>query len=72
MGGDYNAWEGWDLRGKVVTTILRGMPLVENECWVGPRTAGRYLPRTLLPELRVASGDTSLTFESGRVVAGLQ
>ena len=72
MGGDYNAWEGWDLRGKVITTILRGMPLVENECWVGPRTAGRYLPRTLLPELRVASGDTSLTFESGRVVAGLQ
>jgi dihydropyrimidinase len=51
MGGDYNAWEGWELRGKVVTTILRGTPLVENERWVGSRTGGRYQPRTLLPEL---------------------
>ena len=61
MGGDYNAWEGWELNGKVVTTILRGTPLVEDEHWVGPRTAGRYLPRTLLPELTRAEPDLSVT-----------
>ncbi len=51
MGGDYNAWEDWELHGKVVTTILRGTPLVEDEQWVGSRTAGRYQPRTLDPHL---------------------
>ncbi|MEZ5098423.1 MAG: amidohydrolase family protein [Thermoleophilia bacterium] len=51
MGGDYNAWEGWELRGKVVTTLLRGTPLVEDERWVGSRTGGRYQPRTLDPAI---------------------
>jgi dihydropyrimidinase len=64
MGGDYNAWEGWELGGKVVTTILRGTPLVENERWVGSKTGGRYLPRTLVPEVVGASPDLSATFES--------
>ena len=64
MGGDYNAWEGWELKGKVVTTILRGMLLVENERWVGSRTDGQYLPRTLMPEIASASPDFSVTFES--------
>ena len=69
MGGDYNAWEGWELAGKVVTTILRGTPLVENEQWVGSRTGGRYLPRTLLPEVVGASADLSATFESALATA---
>jgi dihydropyrimidinase len=64
MGGDYNAWEGWELGGKVVTTILRGTPLVENDRWVGSKTGGRYLPRTLMPEVVGASPDLSATFES--------
>jgi dihydropyrimidinase len=64
MGGDYNAWEGWELGGEVVTTILRGTPLVENDRWVGSKTGGRYLPRTLMPEVVGASPDLSATFES--------
>jgi dihydropyrimidinase len=51
MGGDYNAWEDWELRGKITTTILRGTPLIENERWVGPRTEGRYQPRALGPDI---------------------
>ena len=31
MSADYNCWEGWELKGKVSTTILRGSVLVENE-----------------------------------------
>ena len=64
MGGDYNAWEEWELQGKVVTTILRGTPLLENEQWVGSKTSGRYLPRTLIPEIAGASSDHSATLES--------
>jgi hypothetical protein len=48
---DYNNWEGIELTGKVVTTILRGTLLVEDERWVGSRTGGRFQPRTLLPEI---------------------
>ena len=69
MGGDYNAWEGWELSGKVVTTILRGTPLVENEQWVGSKTGGQYLPRTLLPEIVGPSPNLSATFESGLATA---
>jgi dihydropyrimidinase len=69
MGGDYNAWEGWELQGKVVTTILRGTPLVENEQWVGSKTGGRYLPRTLIPEVIHAGNSHPATFESGLATA---
>jgi dihydropyrimidinase len=64
MGGDYNAWEGWELKGKVVTTILRGTPLVEDERWVGSKTGGRYLARTLLPQVVGAGADLSATRET--------
>jgi dihydropyrimidinase len=42
---DYCPWEGWELRGKVRTTLLRGSPLVVNENYVGSKTGGRFLPR---------------------------
>ena len=70
MGGDYNAWEGWELQGKVVTTILRGTPLVENELWVGSKTGGRYLPRTLLPDVVSAHPDLSATYEAAPATTG--
>jgi dihydropyrimidinase len=69
MGGDYNCWEGWELRGKVTTTILRGTLLVEDESWVGSRTGGQFVPRTLLPEILGKPPDYSATFESARVAA---
>jgi dihydropyrimidinase len=69
MGGDYNAWEGWELKGKVVTTILRGTPLVENEQWVGSKTGGNYLPRTRLPDVVGADADLTATRETAPAAA---
>jgi hypothetical protein len=37
--------------GTVVTTILRGSVLVENEVFVGSKTGGKFVPRTLTPEI---------------------
>lgn len=44
---DYTCWEGWELRGKVVATVLRGTVIVEKERFVGAPGGGRFLPRTL-------------------------
>lgn len=62
MSGDYSCWEGWELQGKITTTILRGQVLVENEQWVGPKSAGKFLRRKLLPEVVGSSPDFSETF----------
>ena len=58
MSPDYNCWEGWELQGRVTTTILRGSVLVKDGNWVGSKTGGRFLERKLLPEL-AASRRTS-------------
>jgi dihydropyrimidinase len=47
MSSDYSPWEGWELTGKVVTTILRGAVIVEDGAFVGARGGGRFLPRSL-------------------------
>jgi dihydropyrimidinase len=41
---DYSVWEGWELQGKVTTTILRGSVLVRDGSWVGPAGSGRFVP----------------------------
>jgi dihydropyrimidinase len=64
MSSDYNCWEGWELKGKVTTTILRGAVLVENEQWMGSNTGGQFLPRKLLPEIASRTPDLSATFAS--------
>jgi dihydropyrimidinase len=64
MSSDYNCWDGWDLKGKVTTTILRGSVLIENEQWVGSKTGGQYLSRKLLPEIASRTPDLSATFAS--------
>jgi dihydropyrimidinase len=64
MIADYNCWEGWELRGKVVTTVLRGSVLVEDERWVGPKASGEFLPRTLLPGITSNPRDLGATSES--------
>jgi dihydropyrimidinase len=51
MTPGYCCWDGWELEGKVVTTILRGSVLVENEVFVGSKAGGKFVPRTLLPEI---------------------
>ena len=62
MSTQYNCWDGWELTGKVRDTVLRGSVLVENEQFVGSKTGGRFVPRTLLPE--VLSGDFGFTSEA--------
>jgi dihydropyrimidinase len=48
---DYSPWEGWEVRGWPVTTILRGKVVVENGALVGDPSDGRWLPRKVDPEL---------------------
>jgi dihydropyrimidinase len=67
MIADFSCWEGWELRGKVTTTILRGSVLVENERFVGSKGGGRFVPRTLLPEIVSWPPDFSFTEESAAV-----
>jgi dihydropyrimidinase len=62
MSTEYNCWDGWELTGKVRDTILRGSVIVEDETFVGSKTGGKFVPRTLLPE--VVSGDFAFTFEA--------
>jgi dihydropyrimidinase len=68
MIADYNCWEGWELRGKVVTTILRGSVLLENEQWVGPKSSGAFLERTLLPEITSNPRTLDATFQANEHV----
>lgn len=51
MISDYSCWEGWELQGQVVTTILRGAVLVRDRAFVGSKTSGEFIPRKLSPEL---------------------
>ena len=41
---DYSVWDGWELEGKVTTTILRGAVLVRDGEWVGDRGGGQFVP----------------------------
>lgn len=40
---DYSVWDGWELEGKVTTTILRGSVLVRDGDWVGETGSGRFV-----------------------------
>ena len=51
MTADYSCWEGWELTGKVRTTVLRGAILVEDGRLVGDTRSGQFLARRLLPEI---------------------
>ncbi len=45
MNTDYSAYEGWKLKGKVKTVLLRGKVVIENnECLAG-RGNGRFIKR---------------------------
>jgi dihydropyrimidinase len=51
MRADHSCWDGWELHGQVTTTMLRGTLLVRDGEYVGPANGGRFLPRTLPPEV---------------------
>ena len=62
MSQPYSCWDGWELRGRVRDVILRGK--VRGEKLVGSRTEGRFVPRTLRPEVIRAAPDFDFTFAS--------
>lgn len=41
---DYSVWEGRTLRGKVISTYLRGQPLVLDGEWAGDGVTGEFVP----------------------------
>jgi dihydropyrimidinase len=49
--GDYSIWEGWDIQGWPVTTILRGKVMVEDGQFFGSPTDGQFIPRKIASEI---------------------
>ena len=49
--GDYSIWEGWDVSGWPVTTILRGKVMVENGRFFGDPNDGQFIPRRIAPDI---------------------
>ena len=41
---DYSNWDGWDVKGMPVTTILRGHVMIDNGKFVGPERVGQFVP----------------------------
>jgi dihydropyrimidinase len=48
---DYSIWEGWPCVGRPVTTIVRGVPVVEDGRLVGSPAHGQWLARAIVPEV---------------------
>lgn len=48
---DYSPWEGWEVRGWPVATVLRGKVVVEEGKLFGSPDDGRWLPRRLDPAI---------------------
>ena len=49
--GDYSIWDGWDIQGWPVTTILRGKVMVEDGQFFGSPTDGQFIPRKIASEI---------------------
>ena len=45
--GDYSIWDGWEIQGWPVTTILRGKVMVENGQFHGMPGYGQFVPRKI-------------------------
>jgi dihydropyrimidinase len=45
---DYSLWDGWELRGRVRATVLRGRVLVRDGEWTGPTNCGEFVPASAL------------------------
>ena len=44
---DYSIWEGWEIEGWPVTTILRGNVMVEDRRLVGTPSVGQFVRRKI-------------------------
>jgi dihydropyrimidinase len=49
--GDYSPWEGWEVTGRPVTTVLRGKVVIDRGELLGSPTDGLWLRRRLDPAL---------------------
>jgi dihydropyrimidinase len=47
---DYSNWDGWQVTGMPVTTILRGNVMIDKGEFVGPQNIGKFVPASS-PEL---------------------
>jgi dihydropyrimidinase len=47
MNVDYSAYEGMELTGKVVTTLSRGRPVIDEGAYAGSAGHGAFLARGL-------------------------
>jgi dihydropyrimidinase len=47
MNVDYSAYEGMELTGKVVTTLSRGRPVIDEGTYAGSTGHGAFLARGL-------------------------
>lgn len=41
---DFSNWDGWEVKGLPVTTILRGNVMIDKGEFVGPKGIGRFVP----------------------------
>ena len=48
---DYSIWEGWEIKGWPVTTILRGKVVVEDGKVLGSPADGQLIPRKIASEV---------------------
>ena len=55
-GTDYSVWDGWELKGWPVTTVLRGMVIVENGVLVDDGKHGRLIGDRKTPSPRCWRG----------------
>ena len=46
---DYSIWDGWEVQGWPVTTVLRGKLMIEDRELLGNPSDGRLLPRKMDP-----------------------
>lgn len=67
MVADYNCWEGWELKGRVKATVLRGTTLVQDGSWVGPTQSGEFLARSIDPKVAGGTADLWYTRESAGI-----
>ena len=49
--GDYSIWEGWEINGWPVTTILRGKVMVEDGRFFGSTNDGQFIPRKIASDI---------------------
>lgn len=56
---DYSLYDGWNLRGWPILTMVRGVTVMRNGQIVGPPGHGRYLRRTLVSPCESRPGDAA-------------